>query len=70
MLDSQFIIKGYNSGAGRGKRCLGQGVGKELELPRSPGAPFSPNLHVFTILEALQTPSSWGFMEASLHRHD
>ena len=35
----------------------------------SPGAPFSPHLHVFTNLEALQTSSFWVFMEASFYRH-
>lgn len=30
--------------------------------------PLSPNLHTLTTLEALQT--SWGFPEASLHKHD
>ena len=29
LLDDQFIIKEYNSGTGRWKRCLGQGMGKE-----------------------------------------
>lgn len=32
--------------------------------------PFSPNLHVFSNLEALWTLSFWGFMKASLHMHD
>lgn len=31
--------------------------------------PLSWNFHVFTNLEALQTPSFWGFMEVSLPRH-
>ena len=29
-----------------------------------------PNLHVLINLEALQTPSFWVHMEASLHGHD
>ena len=36
----------------------------------SPSAPFCPNLHMLTNLEALQTTSFWVFMEAALHRHD
>ena len=36
----------------------------------SPSPTLSPNLHIFTSLEALQTQSFWVFMEASLHRHN
>lgn len=36
----------------------------------TPSAPLCPNLHVFTNSEALQTPSFWDFMEASLRRRD
>ena len=31
-LDYWFVIKGYNSGAARWKRCTGQGMGKAVEL--------------------------------------
>ena len=32
--------------------------------------PLSQHLHMFTNPEALQTPSFWGFMKASLYNHD
>ena len=47
----------------------GMGKGQGASMP-SPGVPPSLNFHVFTNPEALQTPSFWIFMEASLHRHD
>ena len=59
-LDYRFIIKEYNSGTARWKRCIGQGMGKgHLTSMPSSWAPLSPNLQVFTNLEALQTPI-WG----------
>ena len=33
-------------------------------------ASLSPNLHVFNNPEAPGTPSFWGSLEGSLHRHD
>ena len=36
----------------------------------SPDTPFSPNLHMLSNLEALQTPSFGVFLKFSLHRHD
>ena len=42
---------------------------RALELPGSPGVPLPPNMHVFTNLEALWTPSFRIFKEASLQRH-
>ena len=67
LLDYQSIIKRYNSGRARWKRCIGHGERKEKEAIKnkkdmekghrtstlSPGAPLSPNLHIFTNLEAL-----------------
>ena len=51
-----FIITGYNSRRARWKRCLGQGMGKGCRASTvSLSMPFSPNLHMFTNLEALQT---------------
>ena len=52
--DHQFIIKGYNSGTAKWKRCIGQGMRKRhrASMP-SPGTPLSSNLHVFTNLEDL-----------------
>lgn len=48
-LDDWFVLKG-----------AGQGHG----APRlSPSAPLSPNRHVFTTPEALQTPTFQAFME-------
>ena len=71
LLDHQFIIKGYNSGTARWKRCLEPGMGGREQ--RSHALMKCTTLlksHVFTHLEALQTPSFWVFIEASLHRHD
>ena len=45
-------------------------VGRGEELPCPLGAPLTPHLHVFTILEALRTLSLWAFMKALLQRHD
>ena len=45
---------------GEGHRVYTLSLGVSLPL----------NLHVFTSPEALQTLSFWGFMGASLHRHD
>ena len=61
-----------NSGSVRWKRCIGQGMGKghRASMPSSLGLPLFPNLHVFTHPEALQTPSFWIFVEASLHSQD
>ena len=42
--------------------------GFRVSMP-SPGVPLFPDLHVFTIREALWM-LSWFFTEASLHRHD
>ena len=54
--DYQFIIKGYNSGTTRWKRCVGQGMRKGLRASMpSPGVSLSPNFHVFTNLEGLIT---------------
>lgn len=45
-------------------------VGKGREPPYVLGLPLSPNLRGFTILEALQNPLFWVFMEASLATGD
>lgn len=65
-LDYWFVIKGCNSGTGRWKRCLRQGMGKErIPCPRSELLPL--NLHIFSNLETLWTLSFWVFREASLY---
>ena len=66
-----YYKKIYNLATARWKRCIGQGKGKEPgpSMP-SPGGPLSPNLHVFTNLEALRTLSLWVFTGALLHSHD
>ena len=71
LLDQWFIIKGYKLGTARWKRGTGQGMGRgQGTSTPSSAMPLSPNLHVFTNPEALQTLSFWGFMVASLQRHD
>ena len=65
VLDEQFIIKGSNWGTARWKRCRGQGMGRDTELPCPLQAPLSLRLHVFTNPEALQAPTFWVFIEAS-----
>ena len=61
LLDHHFIIKGYNSGTARWKRCTGQGMGKGVQSCYAPSrvmpppCPLVPHLHVFTNLEALWT---------------
>ena len=70
LVDHTFTIQGSNSGMARWKRCIGQVMGKKSGASMPPlRAQLSPNLHVFTNLEALRTLTFWGFMEASLHRH-
>ena len=62
LLDYWFIIKGYNSGTARLKRCIGQSKGKGLGVSTpSPSLLLPPNLHVFTYPEAFRTPS-FGFL--------
>ena len=76
LLDYWFIIKGYNSGtvmeemqrARYGERA--QSFHCEGEWGFSPVAPLASDIHVFTNLEALQTPSCCFFMAASSYRHD
>ena len=71
LLDYWLIIKGYNSGTARWKRCVGQGMweGARSFCALSECMP-SPNLHVFTNLEALWALPFWVFVEGSLHWHD
>ena len=60
LLGHRCIITGYNSGTARWKRCIGQGVGKGMELPCLLGACHSP--HTSTCLPtpaALQTHPLW-----------
>ena len=71
LLDHWFVIKGYNSGTFRGKRCTGQVMGERaqsfLALSEPATFPAPPRVNQ---PEALRTLSFWGFMEALLHRHD
>ena len=52
-LDHWFVIKIYNSGTARWKRCKGQGMGKGF----SPVKPRALYLHVFINLDTLWAPS-------------
>ena len=72
LLKHQDIIKGQNSGIARWKSCIGWGTkkGHRASLPSPSALLLSPNLHVFTNPEALQTQSFWGFKEASLHKQE
>lgn len=61
LLDNQCNINGYNSGTAKLKRCIGKGMWEGLKASVfSLGSPHSPNLHLFTSPEALQT-TSFGF---------
>ena len=62
LLDHWFIIKGYNSGTARWKRCRGQGMGKVhgASTP-SPGMPLSPQFQVFTN-QKLSEPCPFGIL--------
>ena len=70
LLDYQFIIKGYNSGTARWKRCTGRGVGRRhgVSMPSLSWVPLSPNLQVISHPEAPQMLSFVFSMEASLCR--
>ena len=73
LLDDWLIIKVYNSGTARWKRCTGQGVGKGRGASMSSPSmctSLSQHLHLVTNPEALQTQYFGVFMEASLYRHD
>ena len=71
LLDYQFIIKEYNSGTAKWKRCIGQGMGIGPGASKSSsGTQIFQNLHVFSNPEALRTLLFWVFMEVSLHWHD
>ena len=51
-LDHQIIIKGFNSGTARWKRCRGKGMEKACGVfVLCPSVTFSPNFHMFTTLE-------------------
>lgn len=56
---------------GQMEGCTGQGVGegRELLCPLL-STPPSRKLHVFSNLDALQTPAFRILMDASLHRRD
>lgn len=56
LLDCWFTIKCYNSRTGRGKRCIGEGMGKGwgASMLSWAGVPLSPHLRMFTKLEAHQ----------------
>ena len=57
LLDYCFIIKGYNSGMDRWKRCKGNGMGKGHEASMSSQSmPLSLNLHVFNNPKAFPAP--------------
>ena len=61
LLDYWFIIKGCNSETARWKRYRGQDMGEGKASMPSVGTPLSPDLHLNTNLEALQTQLFWGF---------
>ena len=62
LLDYWFIIKGYNSETARWKRYKGQDMWEDKASMPSVGTPLSPNLHLNTSLEALQTQLFWDFI--------
>lgn len=68
LLEYQFIAKGYNL-ATAGRQGMGKGSGASTPSPNA-SSPPSPNLHLFTNLEALWNLPFQIFMEASFHRHD
>ena len=62
LLDHRFIVKGYNLGPARWKRCIGQRyVRWGSELPCLVPEHLSPNLHMVPNTEALPT-LSFGFL--------
>lgn len=65
------ILKSYNSGIGREKRCHWQSMGKGLGiLVVSTGTLLSKSVHLSTTnLEALRMQAFWIFMMASLLMH-
>ena len=58
LLHHWFIIRGHNTGTGRWKRCIGQGVEKSRgdSIP-SPDTGLFQCLHIFTCPETLWTSS-------------
>ena len=70
-LDHQFIVRGHNSGTARMERCRGQGMGKDVELPYSVQAPYSPQISMWSSTGELPEPCLSGFfLEGSLHKQD
>lgn len=57
LLDHWFVTKCYTSGITRWKSFIGE---RTLNFHALVEHKLSPNLHMFTSLEALQTPSFWG----------
>lgn len=63
------MMRGYDSGV-RWKRDPGKVWGRGTGLLCSLRGPVSPHLRLFTYPRVPQTLSLWGFLEASLQRHD
>ena len=70
LIEHWFIIKRYDSGMARWKRCIGQGMEKGHRASLPSPRPLLLNLHWFTNPEALWTLSFNIFMEVSLYRRD
>lgn len=68
LLDHWFIIRGYNSGTTKWKRCIGHGMGKGhgAFLP-SLGVSLSQQFHMFINLEVLLTSFFWVYLDVPLH---
>ena len=65
--DHWFIIKGYN----RKSQMEEVHKRKDMELPRTLWVHHSPQISACSpTAKFFSTPSFWGFMEASLHRHN
>lgn len=52
---------------GKRRTMCGMWEGRGTSMPPPGALPPTPYLHVISSLGTLQTPSFWGFVEASLH---
>ena len=70
LLDHQLIIKRYNSGTAKWKRCRGQGIGRAWRFYSLSECTTFLESPYFTNIDALQILSFSILMEASLHGQD
>ena len=67
LLGYQFIMKGYNSGTVRQKRCLGQGTGKGHRAPMCLQARHAPSPSMWSPTQKLSKLHTLAFLLRRFH---